>query len=380
MADAEALAQRVLQAAPRGALHALLLPDGADLQAARAAFRRLSLLLHPDKCAGSALAAEAFKAVNVALHSVQEAAEARRERGAGEHSRWREFDACGRAGVRTEAGSCAARGAAAGCQPRMHAAGPQLPAAPAPSARRWAAPVLPAPPPPPARTPAAARKRSRGAGACRAGPDGEREAERSSACELGLLQALLGGAPGRAGLADSSPGRLAACGQAAGSGQPAAGDASARLRWAGSAARRPGSPARGACSGGSADGRCGRRTRRLPSSSSSSEAAGGGETGSDATSAGLTGIASPEASRAGGAPSLSRGGGAASAPGPTASEQPSRPADGRSEAASEPRPVVGGGRLRPGAPGARLRTGPDRARTRRGSSRRAVLSLTSCRV
>jgi len=170
MADAEALAQRVLQAAPRGALHALLLPDGADLQAARAAFRRLSLLLHPDKCAGSALAAEAFKAVNVALHSVQEAAEAHRERAAGEHSRWREFDACSRAGVRSEAGSCAARGAAGGCEPRAHAPGPQLPAAAAPSARRWAAPVLPAPPPPPTRTPAAARKRSRGAGACRAGP------------------------------------------------------------------------------------------------------------------------------------------------------------------------------------------------------------------
>lgn len=58
--DAEAAAQRVLEAAARGAEAAavLQLPGGAGLPEARLAFRRLALLLHPDKtsCADAAAA------------------------------------------------------------------------------------------------------------------------------------------------------------------------------------------------------------------------------------------------------------------------------------------------------------------------------------
>lgn len=77
----------------------LLLAEGADLETARAAYRRLALQLHPDKNPGFAAAAEAFKVISSAFAALQALPERRRSDAAQPagapaaeaHSRWEAF-------------------------------------------------------------------------------------------------------------------------------------------------------------------------------------------------------------------------------------------------------------------------------------------------
>ncbi len=113
--EAEAVARRVLCAVQQRPHSVLLLPETADLQAAKAAYHRLTKLLHPDKCAGSTLAADAFRAVITAYKQVQalaagSATEAEPAGRAADRNRWTEISSCKGRDTSCPAGRGAATG------------------------------------------------------------------------------------------------------------------------------------------------------------------------------------------------------------------------------------------------------------------------------
>ena len=294
---AEAVARSVLRAAPQGPHCALLVPGNADLQAAKAAYRRLSMLLHPDKCTGSTLAADAFKAVSTAYKQVQalaagSATEAVHAGRAADRSRWTDFAACTEAS--REAFCSAAQGAGAGngtsCLRRQppEAQGPLL------SASRWAAPLLEAPAAmlSSEKKPASAAKgRGRPVCAGRPGLCGSQDtAAAALSDEMVLLRSLLPCPVPHAGRSRGAshpitehcegvharPGR--GRGESASQTLPS-GELAAELRWAASAARRQGSP-EPAAEALSGQRRLRRRPRVLVLSSSSSSSGAGASTSS----------------------------------------------------------------------------------------------------
>ena len=308
--DVEVLARRVLDAAPQGPRQALQLAYGASLQEAKAAFRRLSLLLHPDKISRSVLAPEAFKAINTAFQEMQAEASRTGAVRAGapvEASRWTEFAACGQAeAAHTKACKMSSGQPTAELRPRTSAM---------PALGRWSNPVQSFPPtatPGSTTRPMSVPSKKMSA---TMGGSGHRSSHRvpvESACgitdELGLLHSLLGqaatdrlgsGAPcgnsdAEVHQARGSQGGSQGASQPASSSLSAFQEEAARLRWARSVSKRPLSPAPAAGASQKTDGQ--QRPHRTPVLSSSSSSRDQNSTSNASGSAASSAMRSVEAS------------------------------------------------------------------------------------
>jgi hypothetical protein len=137
--DVHSVAQRVIGSEyKRNPLAALLLPPHASFDEARAAYKRLILLLHPDKNANAPLAADAFAILSAAFNELCQRSEQAAEQPAprGSNNRWSAFT--GRAD--DGAGPSAPRVAdAGGRRAPPDASGP--PPAAAAAAGRWGRPA-----------------------------------------------------------------------------------------------------------------------------------------------------------------------------------------------------------------------------------------------
>ena len=303
----EVLARRVLDAAPQGPRQALLLACGASLQEAKAAFRRLSLLLHPDKMSRSVLAPEAFKAINTAFRELQAEASRTEAVCAGapvEASRWTEFAACGQAETaHTTVCNLSSGQPTAELRARTSAM---------PVLGRWSNPVQFFPPtatPGSTTRPVSVPSKKMSATMGGSGPRSNHRASGESACgitnELGLLHSLLGqaakdrlgsGAPcgnldAEVHQARGNQGGSQGASQPASSSLPASQEEAARLRWARSVSKRPLSPAPAAGASQKALGQQRpHRTLVLSSSSSSRDQSSTSNASGSATSSAMPSI------------------------------------------------------------------------------------------